>query len=277
MNPVQFGAFLKEERSKKNLTQAQLAEELHVTPAAVSKWERGICLPELTKLEDLAKLLDVSMLELLQCQREEEELPGDQAQLAVYRETLQTERQQQQEKRKKKLRRCLTALAALILLALLLYQFPIYYVLRVWNPSYYSTGEIELLMFRGTRRDQQLGKETTALAETAFSTLGLSREEAEERFGALAWYCYCTDYYPEAVSQEHVLQLWTARFPREGDSVDGFSSHAYVWVCYWQRAFDENGDLVSGSGSEKEPIPSLWILERQGDGSWKVIEIKEHP
>lgn len=42
MDNKQFGNFIKEMRKKNNLTQRQLAEKLHLTDKAVSKWERGV-------------------------------------------------------------------------------------------------------------------------------------------------------------------------------------------------------------------------------------------
>ena len=44
MDPATFGPFLKEARSRCEMTQTQLAERLHVSTAAVSKWERGVSL-----------------------------------------------------------------------------------------------------------------------------------------------------------------------------------------------------------------------------------------
>lgn len=39
-----FGAFVAEQRRRQGLTQQQLAQSLHVTDKAVSKWERGVSL-----------------------------------------------------------------------------------------------------------------------------------------------------------------------------------------------------------------------------------------
>ena len=41
MDAKAFGAFLAALRKEKQMTQKQLAEQLHVTDKAVSKWERG--------------------------------------------------------------------------------------------------------------------------------------------------------------------------------------------------------------------------------------------
>lgn len=73
MDAATFGTFLKERRGEKNLTQAQLAETLHVTAKAVSRWERGVGFPDIQTLEPLARALDVSLLELMQSRRIEED------------------------------------------------------------------------------------------------------------------------------------------------------------------------------------------------------------
>lgn len=52
-------------REARGITQKQLAEELGVTDKAVSKWETGRGLPDVTLLEPLAQSLRVSLAELL--------------------------------------------------------------------------------------------------------------------------------------------------------------------------------------------------------------------
>ena len=44
MNKERFGAFIAQRRRDLDLTQRQLAEAVHLTDKAVSKWERGISL-----------------------------------------------------------------------------------------------------------------------------------------------------------------------------------------------------------------------------------------
>lgn len=65
----QFGAFLSEERKKQGMTQKELAEKLFVTDKAVSKWENGGGLPDITLLVPLAEALQVTVAELLACER----------------------------------------------------------------------------------------------------------------------------------------------------------------------------------------------------------------
>ena len=59
------GAVIRRLREGKKLTQEALAERIHVTAKAVSKWETGQGFPDISLLEPLAKALDISVLELL--------------------------------------------------------------------------------------------------------------------------------------------------------------------------------------------------------------------
>ena len=52
-------------RQEKGMTQSVLAEKMGITPQAISKWERGMSFPDLSRLEELAKMLEVSVDYLL--------------------------------------------------------------------------------------------------------------------------------------------------------------------------------------------------------------------
>lgn len=72
MNTDKIGKFIKQKRQEKNLTQKELALKLNITDRAVSKWERGLGCPDVSLLEDLSKILDISILELLNGEEIEE-------------------------------------------------------------------------------------------------------------------------------------------------------------------------------------------------------------
>ena len=61
-----FGEKLKKVRKQRHLTQRDVAEHLHVTRAAVSRWENGDRYPDLMAAKSLADYLKVSLDELLQ-------------------------------------------------------------------------------------------------------------------------------------------------------------------------------------------------------------------
>lgn len=65
MNQEKIGKFIKECRKKKNLTQEELASTLNVTDKAISKWENGRCLPDVSLFTKLCKELDITVNELL--------------------------------------------------------------------------------------------------------------------------------------------------------------------------------------------------------------------
>ena len=66
------GLFIKQLRTEKNLTQKELADRLHVTDKAVSKWERGLSLPAVDLLQPLSQALGISVVELLDAQRHQD-------------------------------------------------------------------------------------------------------------------------------------------------------------------------------------------------------------
>ncbi len=65
MNAEYTGKKIAELRKAKDLTQKQLAQKLHITDKAVSKWERGANFPDLGLMEELAKELDTTPALLL--------------------------------------------------------------------------------------------------------------------------------------------------------------------------------------------------------------------
>lgn len=65
MNQYITGAVIRQLREKNNLTQAELAEKLHVSDKAVSKWENGKGYPDVSLLEPIAGVFGVSVAELV--------------------------------------------------------------------------------------------------------------------------------------------------------------------------------------------------------------------
>ncbi|MFQ9411806.1 MAG: helix-turn-helix domain-containing protein [Evtepia gabavorous] len=69
MKDSSLGSFLQQLRKENQLTQKELASQLHVTDKAVSKWERDLSAPDISLLIPLAQILGVSTTELLQGRR----------------------------------------------------------------------------------------------------------------------------------------------------------------------------------------------------------------
>ena len=73
LDKAAFGRFLAQLRREKGMTQKELAATLYVSDKAVSKWERGQSVPDISLLVPLAEQLNVTVAELLQGRRVEEE------------------------------------------------------------------------------------------------------------------------------------------------------------------------------------------------------------
>ena len=67
MDAKSFGAFIADQRRTLGLTQAEVAARLHVTDKAVSRWERGVGLPDINTLEPLADVLGLTLADLMHC------------------------------------------------------------------------------------------------------------------------------------------------------------------------------------------------------------------
>lgn len=119
MDREMLGRFIAQRRKELNLTQRELAEALHVTDKAVSKWERGAGCPDISLLEPLAEALGLSVDQLLtyqttpaETERVEEPAPTSEAVQAVLDLTLA-------ERRARRRRRWFIAMAATLSLIVL--------------------------------------------------------------------------------------------------------------------------------------------------------------
>lgn len=116
MDREMLGRFIAQRRKEQNMTQRELAEVLHVTDKAVSKWERGAGCPDISLLEPLAEALGLSVDQLLTYQtpaaepeKAEEPVPTSEAVQAVLDLTLA-------ERRARRRRRWFIAMAVTLTL-----------------------------------------------------------------------------------------------------------------------------------------------------------------
>ena len=65
MNQEKIGKFILELRKEKNMTQQELADKIGVTDRAISKWENGRGLPDLSLMKPLCDVLEISINELI--------------------------------------------------------------------------------------------------------------------------------------------------------------------------------------------------------------------
>ena len=69
MDQIKAGAFLKDLRKDKGITQEQLAEELGVSGRTISRWETGKNMPDISLLVEIAEFFDVSIPEIIKGER----------------------------------------------------------------------------------------------------------------------------------------------------------------------------------------------------------------
>ena len=65
MDQKQVGEFIARRRKELKMTQKELAQKLGVTDRAVSKWENGRCMPDLSLIQPLSRSLEVGVNDLL--------------------------------------------------------------------------------------------------------------------------------------------------------------------------------------------------------------------
>ena len=95
MDRERLGAFIAESRKNAGMTQKDLAARLHITDKAVSKWERGLSYPDVTLLEPMAAVFNLSVEELMSCRKRgsaEKEGESVNALLDISRDNLKKER-----------------------------------------------------------------------------------------------------------------------------------------------------------------------------------------
>lgn len=144
----------------------------------------------------------------------------------------------------------------------LLHYFPVYHILQVQGTSYYSVDEVAMLAYIGNREDRAAGETVLRQAAAAFADCSHTWEENQELYGPLARYATSSDR--DAASVIYCLDLWSAHL----DDEDG-----YLWIYYSSKALDEQGGTIS----ESKNIPSLWYVEKDETGQWRVVSVKEHP
>lgn len=83
MDQKKIGAFLKELRKEKQLTQEQLAEILGVTNRSISRWENGVNMPDFDLVIEIANYYDVSIEEILDGERKNEMIDKETEQMLL--------------------------------------------------------------------------------------------------------------------------------------------------------------------------------------------------
>ncbi len=114
-----FGVFLAQLRKQKGFTQKELAQKLFVSDKAVSKWERGLSMPDIALLSPLANLLGVTITELLSGQYISEPQQMNMQEVeSLVSGTLKLSAEEEQQCRQRRKRRGIIYLACVIIVFL---------------------------------------------------------------------------------------------------------------------------------------------------------------
>ncbi len=123
MDNIKTGNLIKEIRKEKGFTQKQLADLLHITDRAVSKWERGLSAPDIALLEPLADILGISVVEIISGEKEDKTGISGDIDTAV-KNILDYSGKEIENKNKRFKKKTIFTLAALFMAAVLL--IPVY-------------------------------------------------------------------------------------------------------------------------------------------------------
>lgn len=64
MDQIKIGKFISLKRREKNITQCELAEMLGISDRAISKWENGVCMPDVSNIPKLCNILGITINDL---------------------------------------------------------------------------------------------------------------------------------------------------------------------------------------------------------------------
>ena len=102
MDAKKFGAFIAGVRKENNMTQADLAKKILVTDKAVSRWERGLGVPDINTIAPLAAALGVSVAEIMQSERMEKDESSTGTTNVVLTDLCEPASRQRKDERKKR-------------------------------------------------------------------------------------------------------------------------------------------------------------------------------
>lgn len=275
MDTVKTGNLIAEARKELHLTQNDLAQRLHVSPQAVSKWERGLSFPDVSLLEPLAQQLGLTVSELLSGKRNaapQEELIRDSLRLSI-----------SQLGTKAKTWRKFFLLAAVLLL-----------VLSIWSGYSYTKNHTKLSPQRETIISYRESTPSEQLAADVAGGVGKS-------IGF-----YDITYADDTTGAHLQLELWTdeglmktwqlarafdvssSNWPRQGLialSLDvQFNPELFLYGAamnggYWNGALDDVPYLSAGCGMnfleettivsrEYGAVLACYYLDTTGQGLW---------
>ena len=130
MDNVKTGNLIRQLRKAKGMTQKELADKLFITDRAVSKWERGLCAPDISLLEPLSEILEVKITDIIsgeQSVKEENEVETKVLEAINYSE-------KELKEKTSILKRKLVVISVVTVVILLIW------IVNLWSPVIFQRG-----------------------------------------------------------------------------------------------------------------------------------------
>ncbi|MBQ6559607.1 MAG: helix-turn-helix transcriptional regulator [Erysipelotrichaceae bacterium] len=235
MDAEKTGKLISSLRKEKNMTQQQLADQLYVSDKAVSRWETGRGFPEITVLEDIASLLDVSVAEIIKGERIEGAISTKDME-SITDDSISISRQYVQQKRRGNILTGFLAGVILLIIAITHLNSPIYF----GDPD-------EIIEIR--KMDDQMIVAVLDEKVAGYEIEDSIFEETDSRYSFIS--CYTTRMYD-----------WFGRKEKKLAMLDEGSDFIYYYPS-------EEGDKLIWSNGKNSPggvttLPRLvynyWIL-----------------
>lgn len=211
MNQEKTGKFISKLRKEKNMTQMELADKIGVTDRAISKWENGRGMPDLSLLIPLCEILNISVNELLSGERIEKDDYREKSEENIISTIEYTERKI--KKNKKTFKFFIFAVFAVVLSLILMFftdvrrmnqNRPV--VFSTWGYKYapaekFNENEIitsikEYLTEKGDSEPKHHNKEKSFASINIYLTEGKNQDKENELYYVYTWVLQ-SKYYTE--------------------------------------------------------------------------------
>jgi len=239
MDQEKIGKFIALLRKEQNMTQVELAEKLGITDRAISKWENGRGLPDLSLIKPLCEALDISVNELLSGERLDKKEYQDKVEENILKTIDYTNFKIKKTKNKFKI--------VLIAILVIILAFPAMFVIDV---------------------NRMRNNEPVIFSTWGFSYVPPINLKEDEIYAAIE------DYVLEEHKDDNKRyenEKWFASFRvylLEEKEKDAFY-YVYTWVLE-ESYYEEYGKVKQGSGSS---IPHKFTVKNV-NGEFKVTEAK---
>ncbi|MBR5228104.1 MAG: helix-turn-helix transcriptional regulator [Clostridia bacterium] len=237
MNQEKIGKFIAQLRKEENMTQVELANRLGITDRAVSKWENGRGLPDLSLIKPLCQILNISINELLSGEKLEKNMQHEEYEKNISKTIDYTNNKIKRTKTIFKI----TLLSIFLLLLLIITLFSVD-VNRMRNnkPVFFSTWGFEYV--------PPIDLSTEQIENAIYTYLTENNDSEVKHYDNEKWFVSFRTYLIEEKNNKALYNI-------------------YAWVLQ-ESYYLENNEIKQGSGSS---ILHKFVVEVR-DGNYVVTD-----